>query len=99
RDRPGWCSATSASSPRAGSLPFSRTELLRPAARRTPPAPRCDAPRLIQRSPENMNKPAFLPEPVADPAALGFSAARLGRIRERLAADVDAGGLPGAVWL
>lgn len=46
-----------------------------------------------------MNRPAFLPEPVADPAALGFSPARLGRIRERFAADVDAGGLPGAVWL
>src|SRR5690606_26752112 len=46
-----------------------------------------------------MNKPAFLPEPVADPATLGFSAARLGRIRDRLAADVDAGFLPGAVWL
>lgn len=45
------------------------------------------------------DKPAFLPEPVADPATLGFSAARLGRIRERLAADVDAGFLPGAVWL
>src|SRR5690606_32335529 len=27
------------------------------------------------------------------------SASRLARIRERLAADVDAGGLPGAVWL
>lgn len=45
------------------------------------------------------DKPAFLPEPVSDPATLGFSASRLGRIRDRLTADVDAGLLPGAVWL
>lgn len=43
--------------------------------------------------------PELSSEAVANPAELGFSASRLARIRERLAADVDAGGLPGAVWL
>lgn len=46
-----------------------------------------------------MNESHFSPEPVVDPAELGFSPARLRRIRERLETDVDAGGLPGAVWL
>ncbi|MFA7503824.1 MAG: serine hydrolase domain-containing protein [Burkholderiaceae bacterium] len=46
-----------------------------------------------------MGRSEFSSGPVADPAELGFSAARLGRIRERLARDVDADGLPGAVWL
>lgn len=42
---------------------------------------------------------APLPGLDADPAGLGFDARRLSLIGERLARDVEAGLLPGAVWL